>query len=113
MLKNVTKIFLSANRIGGFLQRSEEVKNLAKFSMTSSVVLKTGNFYTIFGVWLFRGEVLPPEFLEIDDTNYYNWNKVDPNDAAQRNWVSDIWAWDTLDNWGGKGEFTAARSWGC
>jgi len=108
-----TKDFLAANRIGGFLQRAEAVKNLAKFSMTSSVVLKTGNYYTIYGVWLFRGEAIPPEFLEVDDTNYYNWAKVDPTDAAQRSWVTDIWAWDSLDNWGGKGEFTAARSWGC
>jgi len=108
-----TKDFLAANRIGGFLQRAEAVKNLAKFSMTSSVVLKTGNHYTIFGVWLFRGEHMPAPFLEVDDTNYYTWAKIDPTDAAQRNWVSDIWAWDSLDNWGGKGEFTAARSWGC
>jgi len=108
-----TKDFLAANRIGGFLQRAEAVKNLAKFSMTSSVVLKTGDHYTIHGVWLFRGEVIPPEFLEVDDTNYYNWAKVDPSNEHERHWVSDIWAWDSPTNWGGKGEFVAARSWGC
>jgi len=108
-----TKDFLAANRIGGFLQRAEAVKNLAKFSMTSSVVLKTGNHYTIFGVWLFRGEVIPPEFLQVDDTNYYHWAKVDVNSEHDRNWVTDIWSWESPSNWSGKGEFTAARSWGC
>jgi len=107
------KDFLAANRIGGFLQRAEAVKNLAKFSMTASVVLKQNELYHIYGVWLFRGTEMPPEFRDVDDVNYYTWTKVDANNNEQKAWVDDLWSWESSNNWNGKGEFTAARSWGC
>jgi len=107
------KDFMTSNLYGGFLQRLDAVKQLAKFSLTSMVILKLGDNYHIHGVWLFRGTVIPPEFLDIDDTNYYTWTKADVNNEADRTLVSDIFAWESLNNWGGKGEFVSGRTWGC
>jgi len=81
--------------------------------MTASVVLKQNELYHIYGVWLFRGTEMPPEFKGVDDVNYYTWTKVDHNNAEQKAWVDDLWSWESSNNWNGKGEFTAGRSWGC
>jgi len=107
------KDFMTSNLFGGFLQRLDAVKQLAKFSLTSMAILKLGDNYHITGVWLFRGTVIPPEFKDIDDTNYYTWTKADINSEADRSLVSDIFAWESVNAWGGKGEFVSGRTWGC
>jgi len=101
--------FKTANLFGGFLQRAESVKSLAKFTMTSMVILEKAGFFHILGVWLFRGEQIPPEFLKVDDTNYYTWTKVDTTNPEQRDLVSDIWSWDAPNGWGGRGEFVGGK----
>jgi elongation factor 1-gamma len=68
--------FKTANLFGGFLQRAEAVKNLAKYSMTSMVTLKQNNLFYIHGIWLFRGTEIPPPFTKVDDVNYYTVTKV-------------------------------------
>jgi len=105
--------FMTANKFGGFLQRAEAVKNLAKFSMTSQITLKKEKLFYIYGVWLFRGSDIPPEFMDVDDTSFYNWTKVDPNNNSQKDFVNDLWSWESPSNWQGKGEFVAGRTWGC
>jgi len=105
--------FKTTNLFGGFLQRAEAVKNLAKFSMTSMCILKNGNRFYIHGVWLFRGTELPVPFTKVDDVNYYTWTKVDINNQEQRTLVEDIWSWNSETNWGGRGEYVVGRAWGC
>jgi len=85
--------FWTANLVGGFLQRAEAVKSLAKFSMTSMVTLKKEGKFHVHGVWLFRGTEIPPPFLKVDDVNYYTWTKVDINNPEQKAFAEDIWAW--------------------
>jgi elongation factor 1-gamma len=105
--------FKTTNLFGGFLQRAEAVKNLAKFSMTSMVILKNGNLFYIHGVWLFRGTEMPPPFTKVDDVNYYTWNKVDITNPEQKQLAEDIWAWSSETNWGGRGDYVVGRTWGC
>jgi len=105
--------FITANKFGGFLQRAEAVKNLAKFSLTSQVTLKKNDLFHIWGVWLFRGTTVPPEFMDVDDTEYYEWRKADVSKNEDKEFISDIWAWDSLTNWQGNGEFYTGRTWGC
>jgi len=105
--------FKTANLFGGFLQRAEAVKGLAKFSMTSMVTLKKDNQFHIHGIWLFRGTEMPPPFTKVDDVNYYTWQKVDINNPEQRGFAEDIWAWASENNWAGRGEFQSGRTWGC
>jgi len=106
--------FKTANLFGGFLQRAEAVKSLAKFSMTSMVTLKKDGRFYIHGVWLFRGTEMPIPFTKVDDVNYYTWMKVDINNPEQKSLAEDIWAWASEDpTWGGRGEFQSGRTWGC
>jgi len=105
--------FKTSNLFGGFLQRTDVVKHLSKFSLTSTVILKKDKYYFIHGVWLFRGTEIPVEFTKVDDYNYYTWTKVDVNNEQDRQFAGDIWAWTSLNDWGGRGEFISGRSWGC
>jgi len=105
--------FMTANKFGGFLQRAESVKNLARFSMTSQVTLKKDDLFHIWGVWIFRGTQIPPEFTDVDDTEYYEWTKADVSNTADREFVNDLWSWESHSHWGGRGEFYTGRTWGC
>jgi elongation factor 1-gamma len=105
--------FMTANKFGGFLQRAEAVKNLSKFTMTSQVTLKKDDLFRIWGVWLFRGTEMPPEFRDVDDTDYYDWHKADVTVEADREFVNDCWSWESHTHWGGRGEFYTGRTWGC
>jgi len=105
--------FKTSNLFGGFLQRLDAVKQLARYSLCSTVILKKDKYFYIYGVWLFRGTDIPVEFKKIDDFDYYVWTKCDVTKEEDRTWAGDIWAWTTETNWGGKGEFVSGRSWGC
>jgi len=105
--------FKTSNLFGGYLQRLDVVKHLARYSICSTVILKNGKLFYIHGVWLFRGQNMPVEFTRVDDFNYYTWTKVDTNNPEHREFAGDIWSWSTLNNWGGRGEFVSGRSWGC
>jgi len=105
--------FKTSNLFGGYLQRLDAVKQLSRFSLCSTVILKKEKFFYIYGVWLFRGPEIPVEFTKVDDFNYYNWTKVDVTNEQDKQFAGDIWAWTTLNDWGGRGEFNSGRSWGC
>jgi len=104
--------FKTSNLFGGFLQRLDVVKHLARYSLCSTVILKK-QFFHIYGVWLFRGAEIPPEFTKVDDFNYYEWKKVDTSNESDRQFAGDIWAWSSENDFGGRGEFISGRSWGC
>jgi len=103
----------TSNLFLGFLHRLDVVKHLARYSLCSCVILKKDKFFYIYGVWLFRGSEIPIEFTKVDDFNYYDWRKVDVNNESDRQFAGDIWAWSSENDWGGRGEFTSGRSWGC
>jgi len=105
--------FKTSNLFGGFLQRLDAVKQLARYSLTSTVILKKDKFFYVYGVWLFRGTDIPVEFTKIDDYSYYTWTKCDVTKEEDRAWAGDIWAWTSETNWAGRGEFVSGRSWGC
>jgi len=105
--------FKTSNLFGGFLQRLDAVKQLARYSLCSTVILKREKFFYIYGLWLFRGTEIPVEFTKVDDYSYYTWTRCDPTKEEDRILAGDIWSWTTENNWGGKGEFVSGRSWGC
>jgi elongation factor 1-gamma len=105
--------FKTSNLFGGYLQRLDCVKHLARFSIVSTVILKKEKLFYIYGVWLFRGKDMPVEFTKVDDYNNYTWTKIDIKNKEQKDFCDDVWSWSTLNNWGGRGEFVVGRSWGC
>jgi len=108
-----TKDFFTINKFTGFVQRSEDIKGLNRFSFTSMCILKLNDLFHIHGVWLFRGQELPKEFLEVDDTNYFTWSKFDITNADQKSLISDFLCQESLTNWNGLGEFVSGKVWGC
>jgi len=103
---------MTANKFGGYLQRTEEIKGLAKVSMASMCILEKEGLFHIYGVWLFRGPIIPPELFTVDDTNYYTWDKVDVTNEDQKNLVSDYLSWESLNNWNGVGNFVGGKTFG-
>jgi elongation factor 1-gamma len=68
------RTFMTSNAIGGFQQRSDEVRKWAFGVMdvlgTEDTVLE------ITGVWLLRGDTVEHMIQANDDANWYNWTKL-------------------------------------
>jgi len=87
------KLFMTANLIGGFIQR---VEKLRKYGFGSIIIFgeEEAPPFTVSSVWLVRGLELPAEMKECDDYEHYNWKKADTDDAATRELINDFLAWD-------------------
>ena len=68
------RIFMASNAIGGFQQRSDEIRKWAFGVMdllgTEETVLE------IKGIWLFRGDTVEHMKNANDDANWYTWTKL-------------------------------------
>lgn len=68
------RTFMTSNAIGGFQQRSDEVRKWAFGVMdvlgTEETVLE------IAGMWLLRGDTVAHMIQANDDANWYNWTKL-------------------------------------
>ena len=87
------RIFMASNAIGGFQQRSDEVRKWAFGVMdllgTEETVLE------IKGVWLLRGDTVDHLKQANDDANWYTWTKLcgpglAPTDEVKKQ-VFDYW----------------------
>ena len=66
------------NKVGGFLQRMEPHR---KHCFGVMCILQKDTIFPIVGVWLFRGQEIPPNVLaECGDVELYNWTKCDYKD---------------------------------
>jgi len=91
------KVFMTANLIGGWYQRLDKVR---KYGFGSVCIFGEEPKLEVGGVWLFRGPEPTQEMKETDDYVNFNWKKVDLTDSAQKELLSDYFAWD--GNFGGK-----------
>eukprot|EP00296_Roombia_truncata_P000148 JP435811.1.p2 GENE.JP435811.1~~JP435811.1.p2 ORF type:complete len:405 (+),score=184.09 JP435811.1:1-1215(+) len=89
------KLFMTNNLVGGFFQRLDPVR---KYAFGSCVIAGEEPELEITGVWLFRGQDLPPELLAVDDTELYEWTKLDPKDPAVKSKVENYWCWEGTFN---------------
>lgn len=84
--------FKVSNRIGGFIQRCEEVR---KWTFGTMVILDAagfeGKYWPVHGAWLTRGQDIKYLVDSNPDATIYDWVKVDPSDAAQMQKVADCW----------------------
>jgi len=87
------RIFMTSNAVGGFQQRSDEVRKWAFGVMdvlgTEETVLE------IKGIWLLRGDTVDHLKNANDDANWYNWTKLAgpglaPTDEVKQQ-VKDFW----------------------
>jgi len=92
----------TCNLIGGWFQRLDRLR---KYGFGSALIFKneaaTPNHYEISSVWVVRGQELPAEVTQCDDTELYNWTKIeDTTDAAARTKVQEYFNWE--GSFGGK-----------
>ena len=87
------KQFMCANAIGGFVQRSDEMRKWAfgtMFVTGSEACLPI----EISGCWLMRGDSIDNLTAANDDALCYTWTKVDHTSAAGRALVEEYWCAD-------------------
>jgi elongation factor 1-gamma len=68
------KIFMTSNAIGGFQQRTEEIRRWAFGVM--DVLGTEQTLLEIAGVWLLRGHSVDPMINANDDANWYTWKAL-------------------------------------
>lgn len=91
------KIFMTSNAVGGFQQRTDEIRKWAFGIMdvlgTEETVLE------IKGMWLLRGDTVEHMIQANDDANWYEWTKLagkgtDPTDEVKAQ-VAAYWINET------------------
>lgn len=87
----LTKTYMTANLVGGFMQRLERLR---KYGFGSVLILGQDPTLKIVACFLVRGQELPAEFKECDDTEHYNWTKVTDFSDATKEKVNQYFAWD-------------------
>jgi len=80
-----------SNLIGGFFQRLEA---LHKYAFGSMIISGEEPKLAVSGVWLFRGLEIPQGMTACDDSEHYNWNKLDATSDKDKKLVEDYFAWD-------------------
>lgn len=68
------RIFMTSNAVGGFQQRSDEIRKWAFGVMDVLGTEETA--LEIAGVWLLRGDTVEHMISANDDANWYNWTKL-------------------------------------
>ncbi|KAL8482447.1 hypothetical protein ACS0TY_028574 [Phlomoides rotata] len=80
--------FVTMNKVGGFLQRMDLCR---KYAFGKMLIIGSEPPFKVKGLWLFRGKEIPRFVLdECYDMELYEWTKVDINDEAQKERVSQM-----------------------
>lgn len=99
--KELTKVFMSCNLIGGMYQRLDKMR---KQAFASCCLFGTDNDSTISGIWVWRGQdlvfPLSPDW-QIDYESY-EWKKLDAKSAETKKMVTDYFSWTGTDKEGRK-----------
>eukprot|EP01099_Mayorella_cantabrigiensis_P007537 TRINITY_DN669_c0_g3_i1.p1 TRINITY_DN669_c0_g3~~TRINITY_DN669_c0_g3_i1.p1 ORF type:complete len:411 (+),score=117.53 TRINITY_DN669_c0_g3_i1:72-1304(+) len=85
------KVFMTSNLVGGWFQRLDKLR---KYGFGSVLIFGEEPNLSISGVWLFRGKEIPEEMKVCDDSELYNWTKLDHTNADDKKKIEDFLAWD-------------------
>ena len=87
----LARIFMSCNLITGLYQRMERLR---KYAFGSICVFGEDNNNEIVGMFIFRGQEIPPEMIDVPDYESYDFVKINTDDNASREMWNDFIAWD-------------------
>jgi len=89
----LTKVFMSCNLIGGFMQRLDRMR---KHSFGSMCLFGEDNNSEIAGIWVWRGHELAFKLSEDLQVDYesYSWKKLDANDPETVKLVDQYLRWE-------------------
>merc|ERR1711871_19180 len=83
-------LFMTSNLIGGFIQRTEEIRKRLFGTMTIRGV--EGESMKITCYYVIRGDSIQPLIDANDDAAYYNWTKMNlPASDADKKMLFDYW----------------------
>ncbi|CAN0581063.1 unnamed protein product, partial [Ectocarpus sp. 12 AP-2014] len=89
-----TRLFMTSNLVGGFIQRSGEIRKWAFGCM--QITGEEGKELIVSGAWLIRGQSIQPMVDANDDANWYDWEKVaTPVSDADKALVTEMWCSET------------------
>jgi elongation factor 1-gamma len=80
---------MTSNLVGGFIQRSDEVR---RYAFGQMYVLNNAAPYEVTGMWMMRGQDIKPMLDSNPDAEYYTWTKMDPKNEEHKKLVEAYWA---------------------
>lgn len=90
-----TVLFMTSNLIGGFIQRTEEIRKWFFGTMTIRGEAGTPGGMKVTGVFLIRGQDITPLIKCNDDAECYTWTKINvPVSDADKAMVFEFWTAD-------------------
>ncbi|TKX19078.1 elongation factor 1-gamma [Elsinoe australis] len=87
----LTMTFMTSNLIGGFFARLEASR---KYIFGCASVFGVTNDSVVRGAFVVRGQEALPAFDVAPDYESYEFTKLDPTKAEDKEFVNDMWAWD-------------------
>ncbi|MCJ1403256.1 hypothetical protein MMC11_006479 [Xylographa trunciseda] len=87
----LTQVFMSSNLVGGFFARLEGSR---KYIFGAASVYGQANDSVIQGAFVVRGQEALPAFDVAPDYESYEFTKLDPSKAEDKEFVENQWSWD-------------------
>mmetsp|Transcript_8370 Transcript_8370/g.7438 ORF Transcript_8370/g.7438 Transcript_8370/m.7438 type:complete len:133 (-) Transcript_8370:362-760(-) len=81
-------LFLTNNLMNGFIQRLEHFR---KYAFGVHGVYGEEPNLEIRGMWVWRGDGLPHEILDLDSYEYHKFHRMDPTNPEHRAKVNEYW----------------------
>merc|ERR1711964_378208 len=89
--EELTQVFMTSNLIGGFFARLEGSRN---FILGCAPVYGVKDDSVIQGAFVIRGQEALPAFDVAPDYESYEFTKLDPTKAEDKEFVNDQWTWE-------------------
>ncbi len=90
-----TVIFKTMGMISGWTQRAEACRPYAMGVVNICAIDEDTPPYAIQSVWLFRGSEVIQEMLDVDDSQWFDWTKLDTAKRETRAWIENMFVGDS------------------
>jgi elongation factor 1-gamma len=95
--KEFAVFFLAGNLLGGFLQRVDKLRKYGFGVMQLCGETEDRAPWKLVGCWIFRGQDVPAEMRDCDDSEHYDWTKLDSSNGGVRERVQQYFIADKID----------------
>jgi len=89
----LTKVFMTSNLVGGFLQRMDPMR---KYAFGQMNIYGPEDKQNLTGFWIIRSKEIPKSMSEVDDVELYSWNRID-NIEANKEKIRQYLAKENVD----------------
>lgn len=92
--------WLCSNKIGGYIQRLDEVRKYAFGVMAVLETFEKSGCYEVTGAWLMRGDSIKFLLDCHEEGETFQWRNMGNPTDAEKKWIADLWCGDTLSGSG-------------